>query len=225
MSPKATLIISVYKNVPFLKAVLDSLAYQTRQDFEVIVSEDGESPEVRQFVSLYPFGVPFRHLTQKDAGWRKNRALNRAIIAARAEHLVFIDGDCVLHPRFMEAHITHFRPDRVLAGLRVLLGESQSRALLDDSAYVLRLQKVVWKSLLFKNGIERPRLSDVFSLYYDHEIRYSWVIQFQFCFRTGRKILYGAYFDKELRCPGKPRVIISEHSEVFQYQSPDRRVR
>ncbi len=156
MSPKTTLIISVYKNVPFLKAVLDSLAYQTRQDFEVIVSEDGESPEVRQFVSLYPFGVPFRHLTQKDAGWRKNRALNRAIIAARAEHLVFIDGDCVLHPRFMEAHIAHFRPDRVLAGLRVLLGESQSRALLGDSAYVLRLQKVVWKSLLFKNGIERP---------------------------------------------------------------------
>jgi len=39
---KASLIISVYQNVPFLKAVLDSLACQTEKDVEVIIAEDGE---------------------------------------------------------------------------------------------------------------------------------------------------------------------------------------
>lgn len=38
---KASLIISVYKNVTFLKAVLGLLKYQTEKVFEIIISEDG----------------------------------------------------------------------------------------------------------------------------------------------------------------------------------------
>ena len=58
MSYKASLIISVYDNIPFLRAVLDSLAYQTETNFEVIISEDAEHAELAQFVSSYPFRNP-----------------------------------------------------------------------------------------------------------------------------------------------------------------------
>jgi glycosyltransferase involved in cell wall biosynthesis len=103
--PLASLIISVYDNVPFLKAVLDSLKYQSDQRFEVIVSEDAEHAAMRQFLTSYSYTGSLFHLSQPDDGWNKNKALNRAAVFAHTDYLIFIDGDCVLHPRFMEYHI------------------------------------------------------------------------------------------------------------------------
>ena len=59
-----------------------------------------------------------RHLTQDDQGWRKNRALNRAIAAARSEYLIFIDGDCVPYPTFVEGHLSLSQKNSVLCGRR-----------------------------------------------------------------------------------------------------------
>ena len=94
---RATLIISVYKNVPFLKTVLDTLHYQTVKDFEIIISEDGEDEAMKNFIKQYPFEQKYKHITQKDEGWRKNTCLNNAIKASQEDWLIFIDGDCVLH--------------------------------------------------------------------------------------------------------------------------------
>jgi len=33
---KASLIIAIYDNIPFLKVILDSLHFQTEKDFEII---------------------------------------------------------------------------------------------------------------------------------------------------------------------------------------------
>ena len=127
---KASLIISVYKNTAALKAILDSLNRQTEQDFEVIISEDGEDPHMASFIASYPFRWPMQHLTQPDKGWRKERALNQAIVAAHTDWLVFIDGDCVLHPRFMEWHIRYKQPGVLLAGKRVKLNQDLSERML-----------------------------------------------------------------------------------------------
>ena len=102
---KASLIISVYKNVVYLKAVLDSLQYQTEKDFEIIIAEDGESEEMKAFIAQYLLNFPYKHITQKDEGWRKNQCLNKAIGASEGNWLIFIDGDCVLHHRFIEMHL------------------------------------------------------------------------------------------------------------------------
>ncbi|QDH77555.1 glycosyltransferase [Echinicola soli] len=130
---KATLIISVYKNTTFLKAVLDSLAGQTDHRFEVIISEDGDSEEMKGFVDHYSFKHPIQHLAREDKGWQKNQALNEAIRAANTDWLVFIDGDCVLHPRFMEFHIKNADPTAILAGKRIKLDSETSALLLEES--------------------------------------------------------------------------------------------
>ena len=127
---KATLIISVYKNIAALEAILRSLEKQTEQDFEVIISEDGEDSTMAAFVQSYPFRWPMRHLTQADEGWRKERALNQAVVAAKTDWLVFIDGDCVLHPRFMEYHIRYQQRGVMLAGKRVKLNSELSERIL-----------------------------------------------------------------------------------------------
>lgn len=128
---KVSLIISVYKQVDMLRVVLDALAYQTFTDFEIIISEDGSDEAMATFVSNYKALQPITHLTQPDEGWRKNKALNRAVLASRGDYLVFIDGDCVLHHRFMEEHRRLASPKGIVAGKRIKLGPAYSALYLE----------------------------------------------------------------------------------------------
>lgn len=149
---KASLIIAIYNNIRFLKAVLDSLQYQTEKDFEIIIAEDGENSGVREFIEHYPFNQPYQHLTQKDDGWRKNESLNKAIFASKADWLIFIDGDCVLHHRFIEMHLRYANEKSILAGKRVKLDKSFSNLILEDSSSIVLLQKLLLKKLFFGKG-------------------------------------------------------------------------
>lgn len=137
---EATLIISVYTNTVFLKAVLDSLKDQTWKNFDIVVSEDGESMEMKSFLSTYPFEQPWQHLTQEDHGWRKNRALNRAVMEAKSDFCVFIDGDCVLHSRFMEMHHRFSKTNVILAGKRLKLNEELSQKLIHQDMNAKKLE-------------------------------------------------------------------------------------
>lgn len=145
---KASIIISVYKNIKALGAILRSLQKQTEQDFEVIISEDGEDAGMKAFIQSYAFPWPVQHLTQPDQGWRKNKALNAAIIAAKAEWLIFIDGDCVLHPRFVETHVRYSAPGVVLAGKRVKLNAALSEKVIQGEHIHL------WSYLVWKRGCQ-----------------------------------------------------------------------
>lgn len=149
---KASLIISVYKNTPFLKGVLDSLSYQSEKDFEIIISEDGEDDNMRNFIENYPFTQTYQHITQKDTGWRKNRSLNNSIKAAKSDWLIFIDGDCILHERFIEMHLRFAKEDSVLAGKRVKLDKESSDLILDKKLSVDQIQRYLKKRLLFRKG-------------------------------------------------------------------------
>ncbi len=152
---KATLIISVYTNTIALKAVLDSIKTQTWKEFEILVSEDGQNSAMKEFLASYPFEQTWQHLCQDDLGWRKNRALNRAILAAKSDYLVFIDGDCVLHPRFMEMHHRFSKETRILAGKRIKLNETLTQDLLVQKSTPLKIQEYLLKHLfsLRKEGL------------------------------------------------------------------------
>lgn len=149
---KASVIISVYKDTHSLSAVLDSLKLQTESHFETIISEDGCSNEMAIFVQQYNWFCSFTHLTQEDLGWRKNRALNRAVSVAKAPWIIFIDGDCVVHPSFVEMHLKYAMDDRVLLGKRVKLSESISKSIKHSDISVFDLQKMLPKLLLCHKG-------------------------------------------------------------------------
>lgn len=122
--PKTTIIISVYKDTEALSFILDSLANQTLSADEIIVSEDGDSTEMHEFIATQKERFPnLIHLTQEDDGWRKNRALNRSIIASSGEYLIFIDGDCVPYDNFVEYHLKLAEKNVVLCGRRTEPGK------------------------------------------------------------------------------------------------------
>ena len=119
---RISLIIAVYNNFKWLKLILDSTTFQSFRDFEIIIADDGSNPEtvkkIQDYIALHPAYKIF-HSRHEDKGWRKNEALNKAVRASIGEYLVFIDGDCILHPRFLEDHYRLRRHGVVTGGRRV----------------------------------------------------------------------------------------------------------
>ncbi len=114
---RVAVIVAVYKDVDALKLIIDSLLDQTYEPDEIIITEDGQYAPIAQCLEIYN-DKRIIHLTQEDIGWRKNRALNRAIAAAKSDYLIFIDGDCVPHSSFVEFHFTLRRQQNALCGRR-----------------------------------------------------------------------------------------------------------
>ena len=142
-SMKVSLIISVYKDVVALRTILDALRFQRYGNYEIIVSEDGENEEMKQFLRGYSHPNPVVHLTQPDVGWRKNQALNRAIRESSGEYLIFIDGDCVPHHRFVDGHVRFASPRKIMAGKRVKLGPRFSERFKSEIGTLLTLERKV----------------------------------------------------------------------------------
>lgn len=127
-APKATLIIPVYKDTAALACIFHALLRQTEQCFEVIITEDDESAEMAAFIDKWRARFTwFQHLTQKDDGFRKTVAVNRAIAVAQADYLIFLDGDCIPHADFINAHVQNSEHGIVCTGRRVDLGSRASQ--------------------------------------------------------------------------------------------------
>ncbi|CAM3616775.1 glycosyltransferase [Arcobacter aquimarinus] len=144
---KCSIIISVYKDTDSLDLILDSLSKQTVVPDEIIISEDGNSAEMAEYVANVKDkynNLDITHLFQEDIGWRKNIALNRAIIASKYEYLIFIDGDCVPFDDFIENHVKQASKKIVLAGKRVELGEQITKEIRSKKLTVSKLTNNYW---------------------------------------------------------------------------------
>ncbi len=121
MNPSLSVLIPVYNAVAQLKLVLAGYCRQSFGGFEVVIGDDGSGPEMRAFVESFATQAPFplRYVYHPDQGYRRGAILNLAAWQAGTRYLVFADGDCVPHRRFVEAHWEHHAPGRVLVGRRV----------------------------------------------------------------------------------------------------------
>ena len=161
-SPRASVIISVYKDTEALGAMLQALDRQTEKDFEIIVTEDCESEEMDKFLAEYRKRTNFYHLTQPDDGWRKTLAENRAIDSARAEYLLFLDGDCIPDKNFVALHLANAEPGKFLTGRRVYLGPFFSR-LLRKWPWLVRVieNRLIFLLLLIPMHLDKVRSYEV----------------------------------------------------------------
>lgn len=126
---KISVIIAIYKDIESLDLILKSLANQTyRESFEIIIAEDGNSVEVRDFVSSLSY-KNILHTTQIDNGWQKNRSLNNAIKESSGELLIFLDGDCIPYSNLVENYEKNADKKTILCGRRVDLGDRYSSKL------------------------------------------------------------------------------------------------
>lgn len=129
--PAMSVVLSTYNQPAWLRKALLGYAHQTFRDFEVVVADDGSKDETREMIEAlaadYP--VPLRHVWHPDNGFQKCEILNRASEAARADYLVFSDGDCIPRADFLAVHHELREPGRFLSGGYVKLPMSTSLAI------------------------------------------------------------------------------------------------
>ena len=125
-----SVIFSTFQQPEWLRKALCGFASQTHQDFEVVVADDGSGEDTAQVIrsARKRAGLRMEHIWQADSGFRKCRVLNKAIVRARGDYLIFTDGDCIPHPEFVARHLELAEPGRFLSGglLRLPLGLSHN---------------------------------------------------------------------------------------------------
>ena len=134
-NPTISLIIAVYERPDFLERVLESVLRQSFTDFEVVLADDGSGDAIQKVIDAYQpkFERPIQRVWHEDDGFRKTIIVNQAATKALGDYLVFIDGDCVLHHRFLHQHNARRKRERVLSGRRVMMDRDLSeRVTLED---------------------------------------------------------------------------------------------
>jgi glycosyltransferase involved in cell wall biosynthesis len=130
---RISLIISTYNWPAALGLVLASVERQTLMPAQLVVADDGSGSETRAVVDAWrrKLSCEVVHLWQKDVGYRLARARNIAIASATGDYIVSIDGDMILHPKFIEDHAACARPDCFIQGARPRMSAALTQRLLD----------------------------------------------------------------------------------------------
>lgn len=116
--PKISLIIATYNAVEWLEKVLFGYSVQTYNDFEIIIADDGSTEETKFLIEKFKknFPVKITHLWHEDQGYRRQTILNKAIVLAKNEFVVFTDGDCIPNKNFIEKHTLFAEKGKFLSG-------------------------------------------------------------------------------------------------------------
>lgn len=121
---RSELILSTYDSPGPLLLCLASVARQATLPGSIAIADDGSGPETREAIARFAAAhpeTPIRHVWHEDRGFRKTVILNKAIVSSEAEHLVFIDGDVMIHPCFYARHLELARPGRFCTGSLIRL--------------------------------------------------------------------------------------------------------
>lgn len=128
MSLTVAAIVTTYNAPDYLARVLDGYLTQVRFPDELIVADDGSDARTADLVARFAGRAPFpvRHVWHEDQGFRAAKIRNEAVKASTAGYLVFTDGDCVPHPRFVEDHLRLGEPGWFVQGKRMIVGRGAS---------------------------------------------------------------------------------------------------
>lgn len=143
---EASVIISFYNNIQALKCIVRSLTAQSK-NIEIVIADDGSKSEVLDHLDKFisESAIPMKRVSQLDVGFRKNRALNKAIAYTSSDYLIFIDGDCVPQNDFIYDHIHYKSRGLVLNGRRADIPESMKAELFNSNEPHVYFKKNIFR--------------------------------------------------------------------------------
>lgn len=115
---KASVIFSTYNAEAWLEKVVIGFSVQTFKDFEIIIADDGSGEKTKQLIERLKSEIkmPIKHVWQEDDGFQKTKILNKAILAAETDYLIFTDGDCIPRNDFVATHLKYREEGYFLSG-------------------------------------------------------------------------------------------------------------
>ncbi len=109
VSPRVSVLMSVYNGARYLREAIDSILAQTFTDFEFIIVDDGSTDETPAILDSYTDPRIVRLRNETNIGLTKS--LNRGLAIARGEYVARQDADDVSFPEriqkqvaFLDAH-------------------------------------------------------------------------------------------------------------------------
>jgi glycosyltransferase involved in cell wall biosynthesis len=182
--PTVSVIVPAYNAAGTIADTLQSIFTQSRQDFEVIVVDDGSPDRTALQSAMAPWRGAVRVLFQPNRG--AGAARNLALLHARGQYVAFLDSDDAWMPGFLEAQLGYLErhpdcdmvwSDGVISGETALAGrrylestESVARpsfvSLLSQTCTVLTSGTVARKSVIdavgrFDAGLRRGQDYDL----------------------------------------------------------------
>lgn len=148
---KVSLIISTYNRPDALLICLASIKNQSLKPDEVIIGDDGSTPETKKLIDEFKkdFFIPIFHIWQEDQGFRLAKMRNRCVAQASGEYIIEVDGDVFFHRHFIRDHIALSREGCYVKGVRVNLGKKLTESICTS--------KRVFNIYPWSFGIEKKR--------------------------------------------------------------------
>jgi glycosyltransferase involved in cell wall biosynthesis len=152
-----SVIVTTYNRPDALRAVLAGLLAERDRTFEILIADDGSRDDTRQLVESIAAESPLsiKHVWQEDRGFRAGAARNRAAAATKGEYLLFLDGDCVPRPDWIERHRALAERGWMVAGNRILLAEAFTRQVLEQQIPIHEWTDSHWQEEKVRGDINR----------------------------------------------------------------------
>ncbi len=151
---RISVIISTYNSPLWLEKVLWGFECQTYKDFEVIIADDGSGETTEKLISQFKHSktMDIIHVWHEDNGFQKCQILNKALLAATSEYLIFTDGDCIPRNDFIEQHIASAQNGFFLSGGAVRLPMETSNLIKQENIISGDAFNLSW---LIKHGLPK----------------------------------------------------------------------
>ena len=131
---------------------------------EIIIADDGSLDSTKLIIDNYRkcIPIPMLHIWHEDLGFRKTIIMNKAYSAAIGDYIIQVDGDIILHPKFIYDHINNAKKNQFIHGGRVLVNSQTT---------IERLNNLSIDFNFFNYGL-RNRLNAIYSPFLSHFFKF-----------------------------------------------------
>lgn len=137
----------------WLEKVIWGYTVQSHSNFELIIADDGSGEKTINLIKQLgkETQLDIKHVWHEDKGFQKSEILNKAIVAASTEYLIFSDGDCIPRKDFIEVHVKNAEKGYFLSGGYFMLPMTVSKSITRED--IVR-QAVFEKKWLYDKGLQ-----------------------------------------------------------------------
>ncbi|KAA2242571.1 glycosyltransferase [Chitinophaga agrisoli] len=152
-------LIATYNWPEALEIIFLSILRQTHMPDEILIADDGSRMDTERLINKYRsiLNIPIKHAWHEDLGFRKGIILNKAVKLSSSDYIIEIDGDIVLHRKFIEDHIEQAKKGHFVQGARAMIGEATTQQILKTKQISLGFFTKGLKSRF--NALRFPALS------------------------------------------------------------------
>ena len=142
---KISVIVPVYNRLEHLRALFLCLLRQKKQADELIITDDGSSQKVLDFIGdLIPKAkFKVKHIYQEDKGFRKTRALNNAVRNSSGDLLIFCDQDLIFGEEYIETIASNIKENIFLMGRAHTLKREEKDFVLENIEKINSYEEIV----------------------------------------------------------------------------------